>query len=178
MNDTSGFSASLRERWMYWRSQFARLSARERKFVLIGGALALAALGYGLIYEPIQRDLGRLRQALPAERARLETMRMQAQEIKRRRAENPVERAAVKDVPSVVERAASTNALSGKIARIAPEGANAIRVSIESAPFDSIVAWLAELNREHGLRVQNAELEAKAPGQASGHFVLRSPARP
>ena len=164
---------------MYWQSQFARLSARERKFVLIGGALAFVALAYGLVYAPMERDLTRLRQTVPAERARLEIMRRQAQEIKRHRAETPVERTKAANTPSAIERAAAGTGLNGKIARIAPDGTNATRVTIESAEFDSILAWLVELNRDHGLRVQSAELEAKAtPGQVNGRFSLRGPAQP
>lgn len=179
MSDASAFGASVRERLAHWRAQFGRLSARERTLVVLGAGFVLAALVYGLIYAPIQRDLARLRQSVPVERARLAVMRAQAEDIARYRAAAPVERTPAGDWRSALERSASAHGLSGQIARIAPDGANATQVTLESAAFLSVIAWLAELNREYGLSVQNAELEAKAtPGQVSGRVSLRGPAQP
>jgi general secretion pathway protein M len=67
------------------RGYLAGRSPRERAFLLAGGLALLVLLAYGLLYEPQNEARAKLAERLPAERAELRLMRVQAAEIQRLR---------------------------------------------------------------------------------------------
>jgi type II secretory pathway component PulM len=49
-----------------------------------------------------------------------------------------------------------------------------LRVRMERAPFDGLVAWLARISQQHGVRVESAEIEqAGEPGLVNASLVLK-----
>lgn len=154
----------------YWRG----LAARERA-VLAGGALAALLLFYALLWAPLQRDLARLRVDVPKEYQQLQWMRTQADRIQQLRSTSP------KTVPgngllSFVEQSARTYNIREFIKRVEPEGANSVRLAIDGAAFNSLLEWLANLQNEGGVRIENASLEPlPKPGIVNARLLLRAP---
>jgi type II secretory pathway component PulM len=67
------------------RGYLSGRSPRERAFLLAGGLALVVLLAYGLLYEPQNEARAKLAERLPAERAELRLMRVQAAEIQRLR---------------------------------------------------------------------------------------------
>lgn len=153
----------------YWRG----LAARERAVLAFGGAVSAVLLLYGLAWAPLQRDLARLREAVPQEYQQLQWMRAQASRIKQLRA------AASTTVPgdgllSFVEQSAQTYNIRTNVRRMEPQGANAVNLAIDGVAFNSLIEWLANLQKQGGVRIETASLEpAAAPGLVNARMLLR-----
>lgn len=58
------------------------------------------------------------------------------------------------------------------IQRMEPEGGNT-RVELGDAPFNQVMSWIADVERNSRLRVQQAQIDQKgAPGTVSASFVF------
>lgn len=144
----------------YWRS----LAARERFVLAVGAALAAVILVYALLWAPLQRDLTRLRADVPQAQQQLRWMKAQAGRVRQLRA------SASAAVPSngllsFVEQSAQSYNISDKIRRVEPDGSNSVRLAIDGVAFNSLLEWLANLQKQGGVRIENASLE---PGTAAG----------
>jgi len=72
-------------------------------------------------------------------------------------------------------QAAERQSLREQLKRVETEGANAVRVQIEDAPFVALLAWLIELQQQTGMRAESATLERGAnPGTVNGRLLLRA----
>lgn len=153
----------------YWRG----LAARERMVLALGGAAAALLLLYGLVWAPLQRDLARLRAAVPQEQQQLQWMRAQAGRIQQLRA------SASAAVPgggllSFVEQSAQAYNIRNNVRRMEPQGSNAVNLAIDGVPFNSLLDWLANLQKQGGVRIENASLEpAASPGLVNARMLLR-----
>jgi general secretion pathway protein M len=73
-----------------------------------------------------------------------------------------------------VGQAAERHGLREQLKRVDAEGASAVRVQIEDAPFAALMAWLVEL-QQSGLRAESATLERHAnPGTVNARLLLRA----
>ncbi|MFL6622055.1 MAG: type II secretion system protein GspM [Sulfurifustaceae bacterium] len=155
----------------YWNS----LAPRER--LVLGSGLVIAAvlLLYGLLWAPLRNDINRLRVEVPREQQQLQWMRAQAGRIQQLRAAAPTALPGG-GLLSFVEQSAQTHGIRANIKRIEPEGSNAVRLAIDSVGFNSLVEWLANLQKQGGVRVDNAQLEPlPTPGLANARLLLRGP---
>jgi general secretion pathway protein M len=153
----------------YWRG----LAARERLIVAAGALVVGVLLLYGVLWLPMQRDLDSLRANLPREHEQLLSMRAQAGRIKLLRAAAPT--AVQSDgLLSFVEQSATAFSVRPNIKRIEPQGTNAVSLAIDGVAFDSLVAWLANLQKQGGVRIDNANLEPlPTPGIVNARLLLR-----
>ena len=75
---------------------------------------------------------------------------------------------------AAVGQAADRHGLREQLKRVDAEGASAVRVQIEDAPFPALMAWLVEL-QQAGLRAESATLERHAnPGTVNARLLLRA----
>lgn len=73
----------------------------------------------------------------------------------------------------VVDRAAREAGLAKSLTSSEPSGAGGLQVRLEKAPFDSVVAWLARLSEQEGIRVESATIDnAGQPGIINAGVVL------
>jgi general secretion pathway protein M len=154
----------------YWRT----LSARER-LILGGGATALLlVLLYSAAWAPLQQDLARLRVSVPKAHEQLQWMRSQENRVRQLRANAPATSQAG-GLLSFVEQSAKSHGVQQSIKRTEPDGASAVRVALDGVAFNSLVGWLAHLQKQGGLRIDNASLEPlPTPGMVNARLVLRS----
>jgi general secretion pathway protein M len=155
----------------YWRG----LASRERALVAGGGVLAVALLCYALLWAPLQRGLARLRVDVPTEYAQLQWMRAQTTRLKILRSAAPT---ALQNngILSFVEQSAQAYNIRQFIKRVDPDGTNSVQLAIDGAPFNSLVDWLANLQKSGGVRIETANLEPQStPGVVNARLLLRAP---
>lgn len=158
------------------RAYWQRLSPRERRLAVAAGALLLAVSLYMLLWLPLQRDLAHLRTETPKAHAQLEWMRAQAPLAKQLRQRGAARTNAAGLLPAV-ERSATAHGLKANIARLEPEGERGLRVALDAVPFNTLVLWLAELQKDHAIAVEEATLEAHtSPGLVNARLRLRAAA--
>lgn len=153
-------------------ARWRQLEVRERRLVAWGGAALVLFLIYALFWAPMRADLERLRASVPQNQTKLALMRAQAQEVAQLRARAPSATPSG-NLLSTVEQSAMNRGLRQSMSRIEPEGANAARVTFEEVNFNSLVSWLADLQKQ-GVRVENANLQRRPEaGLVSARLVLR-----
>jgi general secretion pathway protein M len=160
----------LEQLYARWRT----LQPRERLVLGGGGTLALIMLGYALFWAPLQRDLSHLRTAVPKERAQLMQMRTQVREIASLRARAPAAGNS-SNLLSTLERSAQEHQLRQYITRMEPDAVNGVRVSLDAVSFSALLQWLADLQKQAGVRADTATIAAQADaGIVNARLVLRA----
>jgi len=153
-----------------WRG----LQPRERMFVAVGAAAVGALLLYFLLWAPLQRDLARLRVDTPRAAEQVQWMRAQMGRVRQLRGAVPAQSTAG-GVLSFIEQSAAAYNVKQNIKRLEPEGTNGARVLLDGVSFNDLVSWLANLQKQGSVRVDNATLQAQpTPGIVNAHLSLRA----
>lgn len=159
-----------------WMNRWNALAPRERKLLRASALVLGIVVGYLALWAPWQRQLSQLRLNVPQDRAKLETMRQQAQQIAALRAQSAAGGARGGNLLAAVEQTAQLYGLRGSLTRIEPDGPTGARLSLQNASFNAILVWLNELQNRQGVRVESADFEGQAaPGMVNGRIVLRQP---
>jgi general secretion pathway protein M len=155
-----------------WRARWKALGARDRRVASVLAALLGAALFYLLFWNPVESGLAKSRERLALVQAQLARVQEQAALVASVRA---TPRAAPPANPvAAVGQAAERHGLREQLKKVDAEGASAVRVQIEDAPFAALMAWLVEL-QQAGLRAESATLERHAnPGAVNARLLLRA----
>jgi len=151
---------------------FNSLSERERRLVSIGGAIAVLLLIFAIVL-PLNRGVSSAEMRVATKQADLLWMRSVSSEIA---ASGPVGPAPAtqESLLIVVDRAAREAGLGSALTSSEPSGQNGLRVRLEKAPFDTLVAWIARLGDQHGVTVESATVDnAGSPGLVNAGLVLR-----
>jgi len=152
---------------------WGQLAPRERQLLLAGGALLGLALLYTLVWQPLHKEVARLRVDTPKAAAQLARMREQAaliQPLRGRVATAP----ASGNLVQAVEQSATGRGLRKQISRLEADGSNGVQVTAEAISFNSLVAWLADLRDNQALVVDNLVLDAhNQPGAVNARIRLR-----
>src|ERR1700683_2906889 len=141
---------------------FESLNERERRMVIIGAVCVVLLLIFGVIL-PLDHSVSRAQTRISAKQADLAWMHEVAPELL---AAGPT----LPPPPSersmlVVDRAARESGLGKSLTSSEPSGAGGLQVRLEKAPFDAVVAWLARLSEQEGIRVDSATIDnAGQPG--------------
>ena len=152
------------------RDLWAQLGPRERWLAGVGaGVVALVAL-YTLTWIPMQRDLSRMREAAPKAQQQLAWMRAQAPLAREFRGRSTTASA---NLTATLEQTASAQGL--KPASIELDGTQGVRVKLEAVPFNALINWLADLQKNHGLLADDAQIDAHATaGLVNARLRLRT----
>ncbi|MGE3666883.1 MAG: type II secretion system protein GspM [Steroidobacteraceae bacterium] len=153
------------------RQWYRGLAERERRFVAIGGVAACAiVILMGVL--PLARSASALEQRIATKRADLAWMQGVAPALASA-GPAPELQATPESLVVTVDRTAREANLGESLARSEPAGNGGQRVQLEKAPFDVLVAWLARLRQQHGIRVVAATVERTGdPGLVSATVEL------
>jgi general secretion pathway protein M len=152
-----------------WR---ASLGERERRMVTWGGLAAAVLLLIGGIVLPLYAAAGRLEGRVEQKREDLEWMRSVAGELHEA---GPGGNAAGQSLIVIVDESAHSAGLGTAVTGTQPSGTGGVRVRIEGAAFDTVVAWLASLEQQYGLSIESATFDRGAQsGIVNASVVLRS----
>lgn len=148
-------------------------SGRERRVLAGGAALALVLLVLVIVL-PLGRAVTGATARIEAKHADLAWMRGVAAELAAAGPASPAHAAGQESLVVLVDRTAREAGLGESLTSSQPSGAGGLRVRLERASFDSMLAWFARLADQHGVRVEAADVEAAGePGRVTANVVLR-----
>lgn len=163
-------SGALRRRLDEAGVWFRARSPRERILIC---AMAVLLVGYGL-FEFVWRPVSAIREDAAAEIVRLERAMAALRAVDPGAEAGPASPGSGLPPSTAVTRSAATLGLG--IRRLEPDGGG-LRVSLDEASADVILAWLALLETDHGLRVATIRMDRRpAPGLVTAEIGLKSDA--
>jgi general secretion pathway protein M len=154
------------------RQYFLKLSRREQRMALLG-AVAAGLLLILAILLPLQRRVGALEQRVEHKRDDLLWLRSMAPQLSGLRTSAPPQ--LHESLVVLVDRTARQSGLEHALAGSQPSGNGGLNVRLEQASFDALVAWLAQLRDNYGIRVESAVVDAgNNAGTVNASLVLRT----
>jgi general secretion pathway protein M len=144
-----------------FRQWLAGLAPRERNLVYVAAGLLAVALVYLVIVLPLNSAASKRAARVDQKAADLALMRQMAPQLKAAAAMGGV----VTNNQSLVvliDRTGREAGLGGSIRDQSPSGEHGLRLRLESASFDALVAWLGNLQQQYGVRVEAATVDAAA----------------
>jgi general secretion pathway protein M len=153
---------------------FRSRERREQRALLAATAASVLFLAYSLWWQPLDRDLHRLRATVAQQRATLHWMQRAAAEVQRLRAAGVTISSNARRRPllSIADGSARSSGLHQSVSRLEPRGNNRVRIWLERAPFDRLVAWLAALQQHDGVVVDSASLRRAGAGLVNATLEL------
>jgi type II secretory pathway component PulM len=152
---------------------FESLNERERRMVIIGAVCVVLLLIFGVIV-PLDHSVARAQVRISAKQADLAWMHEVTPELL---AAGPAVAppSSERSMLVIVDRAAREAGLAKSLTSSEPSGPGGLQVRLEKAPFDSVVAWLARLSEQEGIRVDSATIDnAGQPGIINAGVVLHA----
>lgn len=155
------------------RNWFEQLAPRERVMVSAAGALMLFAIVYLAGFRPLSISTER-NAAMVADQQEL------LEELTQLAARRGPQRGAVtgtgggdQSLVLVVDRTTRDKGLGAYLKRNQPDGADAIRLRFEDAPFDNLLSWLVEMQSTYGVGAISANIDtSRSPGRVNCNLVL------
>lgn len=156
----------------WWRAR----TLRERLVLAVGVVLLAGMLLHVLWWQPLSRETAALRDAVERLERDLEWMEHAAAQIRTAAVRSGLPAPAAQTAGSlvtVVDQAARGAGLGRALMQLDPQGADKVRIRLEGAAFDVLLAWVATLEQEAGIRVESATVEpASGPGSVDVRMVL------
>jgi general secretion pathway protein M len=152
------------------RAWYSKLADRERRFVNLGAIAAGVLVLLGIIL-PLNRGIAQTRQRVAIKQVDLAFIQQATPELQ---AAGPAVSAGGASLVVVIDSSARESGLGKSLSSSEPTGDGGLRIRMERAPFDGLVAWLARISQQHGVRVETAEIEqAGEPGLVNASLVLK-----
>jgi general secretion pathway protein M len=153
------------------------LNARERLFVIGGGVLVLLVAIYVLGLAPFYKSIDRRAERVAGKAEDLAWMQGVANELSALTASGATPAASTNEsLVVLVDRTSREAGLGGKVTGQTPTGDAGIRVRLEQAPFDVIIAWFATLEQRYGITIESASIDRTADaGLVNASVVLTRP---
>jgi general secretion pathway protein M len=155
------------------REWFDNLSERDRKIVTYGGAVVLVLVLAGIIV-PLNRNIAMARERVTRKQSDLQFIQSVAPQLA---AAGPASgnAATAESLVVLVDSSARESGLGKSLSNSQPTGDKGLRVRLDRVSFDAMVAWLARLSQQHGVRVESAEIEsAGEAGLVNAGLVLKA----
>jgi len=163
---TTAVQAPLRERYAQWWHLRTRT---ERTLLALAAAVLVAACGWFIFWQPMQRDAERMNRELGAQRAALAEANRRAEDIATlsRNASTPAPRDARADLDAVLARRGVKPTAIERIDN------DRMRVTFDGIGFDALPPLLEALQREAKLRAVEVTVTGRVePGQVRVELTL------
>jgi general secretion pathway protein M len=155
------------------REWFDNLGERDRRIVTYGGAVVLVLVLLGIII-PLNRNVTIARERVTRKQGDLQFIQSVAPQL----ASAGPASAGVDSAESLVvliDSSARESGLGKSLSSSQPPGDKGLRVRLDRVGFDAMVAWIARLSQQHGVRVESAEIEsAGEAGLVNAGLVLKA----
>lgn len=155
----------------------AGLEPRERMLVYAAAALIGLLLVYAVVIAPLYSRYDKLVDSVDQQRETVQWMQQNAVTIRRLKGAGPGagQGLAGRSLLSVADSEARTATLGPALKRVEPEGKDAVRVWLDGASFDALVAWLEVMSSRYAADVDTISIErAGAPGLVNARLTLRA----
>jgi general secretion pathway protein M len=153
------------------RDWLANLSARERNLVYGAAVLLGVLMLYLVLVLPFQTAGAKLNRRVEQKSANLAWMHEKAPQIMTA-AGTAQARQGGESLVVLVDRTAREAGLGAALRDQSPNGENGLRLRLEAASFDALVAWLASLQQQYGVAIEAATVDAAAPGLVNATLTL------
>lgn len=156
------------------KDRFHALQAREQLLIGVGGALVVLVALYTLVLAPFYDTVKTRSERVARKEGDLAWMRGIGPEILALHAGAPAaEHSATESLVVLVDRTARECGLGTALTGQTPNGENGIRIRLEAAKFDTLVACLGNLQQLHGIDVESATVDRSGdPGLVNASLVL------
>ncbi|VAW62558.1 hypothetical protein MNBD_GAMMA11-803 [hydrothermal vent metagenome] len=152
----------------------ATLEQRERQLV-IGGSIALVIMFFYLaIWEPVTSNFEQQQSQHESQRKLHSWMKNAATEIKSLKATsgNNIARFRNQSISSLADRSATTSGMKPYIEKI-EQSKTGVKITLKTASFDSMIAWLSDLQNKYGIFVVKVKIEkSKEAGAVDAKITL------
>jgi len=140
------------------KAWYRGLQPSERLIVMSAGAVIAVVLLMGILFGPLASSLRTRQERVANKQQDLVWMRSVSNSVRAVAASQP---SGMSSEPLVVliNRTAQQSGITGALTNQAPQGDNGIRIRLEGASFDSMVAWLGVLEQQYGIRVDTASMD-------------------
>lgn len=164
-----GGAIPWRDSWLAGR--YLALGQRDRRALHIGLAVAVAAILYTGVHQPIAEYRAAGVEDFLRQQSRLQWM--QAHEARARRTgSEAAPKSSDQSLLMLVDNTAQAFDLS--LTRYQPDSAGGVTVVIEQQPFNAILRWTDRLRAQHGLHMAQASIHAEADtGLVNARFRVR-----
>ncbi len=154
------------------------LAPRERNLVYAAAVLLGIAIVYFAIVLPVTASAKHRAARIEQKSADLAWMRQVAPQVMAAAAAGSA--GGGESLVVLVDRTGREAGLGGAIRDQSPAGESGLQLRLERAPFDVLMAWLASLQQQYGVRVDAATIGAAgAPGLVNASLTLtHGPAKP
>lgn len=152
--------------------RWASLSIRERRIVLAGGLILLAAILWALAYEPAARGRERLlleRTSWQADLARMESLTGQARQLGAAAAGEPQSLQVLRER---LEQSLVADGLGSPLHSI-KVGPDQIEIRLKAVSAQRALLWIDNALRETRLRVSSLSLDREGPPAPAGTVSIR-----
>jgi general secretion pathway protein M len=154
------------------REWFDNLSERDRRIVTWGGAVVFVLVLLGIIV-PLNRNVALARERVTRKQGDLQFIQSVAPQLAS--AGPAAAGGANADLVVLIVSSARESGLGKSLSNSQPTGDKGLRVRLDRVGFDAMVAWLARLSQQHGVRVESAEIEsAGETGLVNAGLVLKA----
>ena len=137
---------------------------------------AAALLGLLLLYLilvlPFQTADATHGQARRQKAANLAWMREKAPQDQGRRGHRRGVAESGESLVVLIDRTAREAGLATALRDQSPNGENGLRLRLEAASFDTLMAWLANLQQQYGVGDRSGDVDAAAPGLVNATLTL------
>jgi general secretion pathway protein M len=155
------------------RQWLAGLAPRERSLVYLAAGLLAVAVVYFALVLPLTTAAARRAARIEQKTADLAWMRQVAPQVMAATAAGGGAAGSEESLVVLVDRTGREAGLGSAIRDQSPSGDLGLRLRLESASFDVLVAWLASLKQQYGVRVDAATIDAAgAPGLVNASITL------
>jgi len=155
----------------------AGLEPRERVLVYAAAAIVGVILVYAIFIQPLYSKYDQLVDSVEQQRETVQWMQQNAVTIRQLKGAGTAagEGLAGRSLLSVADSEARSARLGPALKRVEPEGSDAVRVWLDGASFDELVAWLEVMSSRYGADVDTITLErAEAAGVVNARLTLRA----
>ena len=148
------------------------LAPRERNLVYVAAAFLGIAIVYFAIVLPVTSASRHREARIVQKTSDVAWMRQVAPQVMAAAAAGGG-MASDESLVVLVDRTARESGIGSSIRDQTPAGQNGLQLRLEGAPFDLLMAWLASLQQQHGVRVDGAIIGAtSAPGLVNANLTL------
>ncbi len=152
---------------------FRAQSPRDQRVAAIAAAVLALLVIFG-IFVPLDTSVARANARVQRKEADLAWMRSVAPQLAAAGAAVTAP-TSQRSLIAVIDSSARESGLGRSLSSSEPAGPGELRVRLDKAPFDTLVAWLGRLSQQNGIRVESGNIDAAgAPGLVSAGLVLRT----
>ena len=143
--------------------QFAGLSPRERFLAVLATVVVLFYSVYLFVVAPILADNLVLEQKIKAQQQAYQYLNNISTEVGRLRNQQPKmdDNLQGQSLMAIIDASSSEKDMKSCIKRMIPDEADTVTLWLENCSFDRFIEWIAVLEAEHGIAVNQISVETE-----------------